>query len=77
MRELKKAASTWIREKQQIPDFQWQNGYAAFTVSASARESVQDYIARQEEHHREKSYREEVLEFLLKSGVEFDERYLD
>jgi REP-associated tyrosine transposase len=46
---------------------------AAFTVS----ESVQDYIARQEEHHREKSYREEVLEFLLKSGVEFDERYLD
>jgi putative transposase len=77
MRELKKAASTWIREKQQIPNFQWQNGYAAFTVSASARESVQDYIARQEEHHRGKSYREEVLEFLLKSGVEFDERYLD
>jgi REP element-mobilizing transposase RayT len=77
MRELKKASSTWVRETTRLPDFHWQEGYAAFTVSASARESVRNYIAGQEEHHRKKSFREELLGFLRKSGVPYDERYLD
>ena len=77
MRELKKASSSWIRETRQLPNFQWQEGYAAFTVSASARESVRAYIANQEEHHRVKSFREELIEFLQKTGVPYDPRYLD
>jgi REP element-mobilizing transposase RayT len=76
MRELKKASSTWAAATSELP-FHWQEGYAAFTVSASAREDVQRYIARQEEHHRVKSFREELVEFLKKSGVDYDERYLD
>ena len=54
-----------------------QKGYAAFTVSASARQSVQTYITNQQEHHRKKTFREELVAFLRKSGVEFDKRYLD
>ncbi len=76
MRELKKSSSSWIRETK-CPGFHWQEGYAAFTVSASARESVQDYIANQEEHHKVKSFREELVEFLEKSGVSYDPQYLD
>ena len=57
--------------------FSWQEGYAAFTVSASARDSVREYIGRQEEHHRRKTFREELVEFLEKSGVKYDARYLD
>ena len=76
MRELKKSSSSLIRDSH-LPSFQWQEGYAAFTVSASARESVKQYIANQEEHHRVKSFREELIGFLRKSGVEYDERYLD
>lgn len=76
MRELKKSSSSWIRESFQ-PQFHWQEGYAAFSVSASARPSVQSYIARQEEHHRKMLFREELVDFLLKSGVEFDETYLE
>lgn len=76
MRELKKSSSIWVRESK-LANFQWQDGYAAFTVSASARESVQRYIANQEEHHRVKSFREELVEFLEKSGVVYDPRYLD
>ncbi len=76
MRELKKSSSTWARESE-LPGFQWQEGYAAFTVSASARDAVQRYIANQEEHHRTKSCREELVEFLEKSGISYDPEYLD
>ncbi|MFC7337329.1 IS200/IS605 family transposase [Haloferula chungangensis] len=76
MRELKKASSAWVKDSR-FPGFQWQEGYAAFTVSASAREAVKRYIANQEEHHRTKSFREELVEFLEKSGVSYDPEYLD
>ena len=76
MRELKKSSSAWIRQSH-FPAFHWQEGYAAFTVSASARDSVKQYIANQEEHHRVKSFREELIGFFKKSGVEFEEQYLD
>jgi hypothetical protein len=38
---------------------------------------VQKYIATQEEHHRAKSYCEELIEMLQSAGVEYDEKYLD
>jgi REP element-mobilizing transposase RayT len=76
VRELKKASSAWVH--QEIGQaFAWQEGYAAFTVSATAREAVRSYIAHQEDHHRGKSYREELIEMLAKARVEYDPRYFD
>jgi hypothetical protein len=40
-----------------------------------SRESVREYIGRQEEHHRKKSFTEELKEFLVKHGVEYDPKY--
>ena len=77
MRELKKASSIWVSETIPLTAFRWQEGYGAFTVSASARLDVQNYIARQEEHHRLRSFREEYVSMLQTAGIEFDERYLD
>ena len=77
VRELKKASSKWAHEQVSLPRFAWQEGYAAFTVSASGAEDVQQYIANQEEHHRKRSFREELKTMLDKSGVVYDERYLD
>jgi REP element-mobilizing transposase RayT len=77
MRDLKKNSSVWVSETIPLPSFRWQEGYAAFTVSESVKASVRIYIADQEEHHRHKSFREELIEFLKKSGVDYDERYLD
>jgi REP element-mobilizing transposase RayT len=77
MRELKKTSSVWVAEEIGLAAFRWQEGYGAFTVSASARASVQEYIARQQEHHRTRTFREELVEFLEKSGVDYDPRYLD
>jgi len=51
-------------------------GYGAFTVSASQCETVHEYIARQQEHHRKRTFQDEFLELLKRSGVEYDERYL-
>ena len=77
LRELKKASSVWVHEEIGLRGFAWQEGYAAFTVSATSREAVKHYIANQEEHHRVKSSRGELVEMLNKAGVEYDPRYLD
>jgi putative transposase len=77
MRELKGDSSKWVRSSFPRIRFAWQGGYAAFSVSPSAAPSVREYIARQAEHHRHRTFREELIEFLRKSGVEYDERYLD
>jgi len=77
MRELKKSSSNWVRDTINQRHFAWQEGYAAFSVSATARKSIQDYISNQEEHHRVKSFREELVAFLKKAGVEYDPKYLE
>jgi REP element-mobilizing transposase RayT len=72
MRELKKASSIWVHQEMALKSFAWQEGYAAFTVSAPNREAVRNYIFNQEEHHRIKTFREELLEMLNRSGVEYN-----
>ena len=76
LRELKSVSSGWVHDEIGARDFAWQEGYGAFTVSASQRETVRRYIQRQEEHHRTRSFRDEYLELLQRSGAEYDERYL-
>jgi len=57
-------------------NFHWQDGYGAFSVSHSMSAVVADYIERQEEHHRERSFKEELLGLLEKHEVEYDPRYI-
>ena len=76
MRELKKASSIWIRDEIGVADFAWQDGYGAFTVSPTSRTGVQGYIANQREHHQDRSFRDEFVEFLTNAGVDFDPKYL-
>ena len=76
LREIKHASSQWAHESIVANDFEWQEGYGAFTVSASKIEVVKKYIAQQEEHHRKSSFAEEYVTFLRESGVDYDERYL-
>jgi len=77
VRALKAVSSKWIHEKPNpIPDFAWQEGYAAFSVSPSREAAVRSYIANQEAHHRRASFEEELPELLRKHGIEFDPKYL-
>jgi len=75
--EIKRPSSCWIKTKGRMyQKFAWQNGYGAFSVSSSRVASVKRYIAGQKEHHRAITFKEELLEFLRKYNVEYDERYL-
>jgi REP element-mobilizing transposase RayT len=76
MRDVKRTSSAWVHETIGEKDFEWQDGYGAFTVSVSMLETVRHYIANQEEHHRKKTFQEEYVELLKRNGVEYDEKYL-
>jgi hypothetical protein len=77
VRELKKAATAWVHQQIRLPASAWQEGYAALTVSPSARPGVRAYVGNQEEHHREKSPLEELVELLQKAGVPYEPKCLD
>ena len=76
LRNLKAGSSAWIHEELKLHGFAWQEGYGAFTVSASSLEQVRGYVLHQEEHHRLKTFQEEYVEMLKRGLVEWDERYL-
>ena len=44
LRELKAVSSGWVHDEIGVRDFAWQEGYGAFTVSASQCEVVRRYI---------------------------------
>ena len=75
--EVKKSSSKWLKTKgHAYQHFQWQNGYGAFSVSASKIDEVRRYILDQEEHHRRRTFQEEYRQFLRRHGVPYDERYV-
>ena len=75
--KAKANSSGWVhREFPEKQAFAWQTGYAAFSVSHSQKESVLDYVAKQEDHHRKMSFQEELITFLKKHEVDYDERYI-
>jgi putative transposase len=76
MREIKTNSSRWIHSVIGERRFDWQDGYGAFTVSSSDVEALRKYIQEQKAHHRKKTFQEEYLDFLRRSGIQFDETYL-
>ena len=77
VKELKRVSNAWLKERDRtFADFEWQGGYAAFSVSQSNLESVKQYIAGQEEHHRKVNFQDELRILLRKHEVEWDEKYV-
>ena len=74
VKDIKLASSAFIKEKKLFSDFDgWQDGYAAFTYSIEAKDNLIEYVKNQEEHHKTKSFREELIQ---QHQIEFDEKYL-
>jgi len=71
---LKANSSRWMSEN--VKQFKWQDGYAAFGVSVSNTAAVANYIRNQESHHKKISFEDEYLALLRKHGVEFDPKYV-
>ena len=71
---LKGSSSKWINETGR--DFAWQEGYGAFSVSASQTPDVVRYIANQRAHHAKKTFEEEFQEFLKKYGISYEPEHV-
>jgi putative transposase len=71
---LKSNSSRWMNEHGM--KFEWQEGYGAFSVSASNRAAVERYIANQEKHHRKITFENEFISLLEKHGIEYDPKYV-
>jgi REP-associated tyrosine transposase len=76
VKELKRVSNLWLKENHAIRDFEWQGGYADFSVSASNLELARKYIANQQHHHRKISFQDELRTLLRRYKVEWDERYI-
>ena len=77
MRHVKRNSSIWVHNDIGCKEFGWQDGYAVITVSPSSRTEVREYIRNQEAHHQVKTFREELVAFLEKIGIQYDPKYLD
>ena len=77
MYHVKRSSSKWINSNRLVMGkFTWQEGFGAFTLDKSQIASKIDYIKNQQQHHAKKSFREEYLEFLKESEVDYDDRYI-
>jgi len=69
---LKGSSSHWINSNDLVTGkFAWGRGYGAFSVSESNVDQVARYIASQEEHHRVRTFAEELREFIDRHGLHY------
>ena len=62
---LKGSSSHWVNSNELLSGkFAWARGYGAFSVSHSNVDLVARYIVDQEEHHRVRTFAEELKEFI-------------
>ncbi|MCX6266984.1 MAG: IS200/IS605 family transposase [Bacteroidetes bacterium] len=77
VRDVKNNTSNFINNQKFIRGkFLWQEGFGAFSYAHSHIGQVYQYILNQEEHHLQKTFKDEYLEFLRKFEIAYDEKYL-
>jgi REP element-mobilizing transposase RayT len=75
--KLKTTSSAWLKHQSpSLAAFAWQRGYGAFSVGPADLEALRHYLDTQEDHHRTRSYQDELRAFLAKYHMAHDERYL-
>ena len=75
--EVKRNSSRWIKSiAPHYEKFEWQGGYAAFSVSRSVVDKTLQYINNQREHHAKRSFRDEYIDFLKLYDIDYNEKYV-
>jgi len=75
--DIKSGSSKWINGNHKIMGkFNWQDGYGGFSCSKSQLHDISSYIINQPIHHKTKTFREEYLETLRKSEIDYNDAYL-
>jgi REP element-mobilizing transposase RayT len=77
MQLIKGGSSKWVHDTfPEHRDFEWQEGYGAFSIGISQADDTKTYTANQREHHRTRSFQEEFIAFLERHDIEYDPRYV-
>jgi REP element-mobilizing transposase RayT len=77
MQLIKGGSSSWVHNTfPEHHDFEWQEGYGAFSIGVSQVPDTKAYIDNQREHHRTKTFQEEFIAFLERHGIDYDPRYV-
>ena len=75
--DVKRSSTLFInRERLCLGKFSWQEGYGAFSYGRSQISDIYNYIENQQEHHKQKTFQEEYVQYLIKREMEFDEQFL-
>ena len=78
VKDIKLGCTSFIKEKNLFEHFNgWQSGYGAFTYSIKAKNNLIEYVKNQEAHHRNKTFKEELLELLQEHEVGYDDKYME
>lgn len=78
VKDIKIATSIMIKSEDLFPGFTgWQVGYAVFSYSIGAKYNLIRYVKNQEEHHRRRTFRDELIELLNEHDIQFQEKYLE
>jgi len=64
IKAIKNESFHWLNENKLLQEnFEWEEGYAAYSVSPTAVKQVMDYIHKQQEHHKTKTLDSELEMF--------------
>ena len=75
--DLKRHSSRWVKTlSHHYAKFEWQGGYAVFSVSHSVVEATLKYIKNQNEHHKKVSFADEYRKFLKLYKIDYNEDYV-
>jgi putative transposase len=77
VRDIKASSSKLINDRKWIRGrFEWQTGFGAFSCGYSQVDSVVKYIRNQKEHHHRNTFKQEYLDLLQRSEINYKEEYL-
>jgi REP element-mobilizing transposase RayT len=78
VKDIKVSSSKYIKDKKLFQHFfGWQTGYAAFTYSIDAKDTLIYYVKNQESHHKKLSYKDELVSLLEEHKIPYDNKYLE
>ena len=77
MKTVKAKSSKYINDNRLLLNrFEWQEGYGAFSYSHSQIKEVYNYIANQEDHHKNETFKDEYLKYLENFEIPYDTHYV-
>jgi REP element-mobilizing transposase RayT len=77
VREIKKSSNEFIKHRGFVKgNFQWQEGFGAFSYSHASLDRVIAYIQRQKQHHQTQSFQQEYLDFLRRFQIDYNDEHL-